>query len=199
MLKYLKRLQRIKIFFLILVKKLIKFILPNLSAILKRRIDFKTIPNCNQKTLITGTGKVKIGNKCMFGYKPGGHYWGGVIELQPRYQNSVIEIGEQVATNNNLCIIAANKISIGNKCRIGEHVTIMDFEAHGTAPDKRNELGEIGVVEIGENVWLGNNVMVLKNSNIGKNSIVAAGAVVNGVFPENVIIGGVPAKIIKSI
>ena len=54
-------------------------------------------------------------------------------------------------------------------------------------------------VVIDENVWIGNNVMILKNSEIGKNSIVAAGAVVSGVFPPNVIIGGVPAKVIKEI
>jgi Serine acetyltransferase len=39
--------------------------------------------------------------------------------------------------------------------------------------------------------------MILKNTKIGDNSIVAAGAVVSGNFPDNVIIGGVPAKIMK--
>ncbi|UBB91028.1 hypothetical protein J4771_06535 [Candidatus Kaistella beijingensis] len=75
----------------------------------------------------------------------------------------------------------------------------MDFEAHGIAPDRRNQIGDIGKVIIGENVWIGNNVTILKNTEIGNNSIVAAGAVVGGVFPENVIIGGVPAKIIKNL
>jgi maltose O-acetyltransferase len=41
--------------------------------------------------------------------------------------------------------------------------------------------------------------MILKNSEVGKNTIVAAGSVVTGSFPSNVIIGGVPAKIIKMI
>ncbi|UMB55472.1 hypothetical protein MKD41_08355 [Lutibacter sp. A64] len=43
------------------------------------------------------------------------------------------------------------------------------------------------------------NVTILKNSEVGDNSIVAIGAVVIGKFPKNVIIGGVPAKIIKTI
>lgn len=75
----------------------------------------------------------------------------------------------------------------------------MDFEAHGIHPDERSNVGEIGSVVIGENVWIGNNVTILKNSVIGENSIIAAGAVVSGVFAENVIIGGVPAKIIKKL
>ena len=44
-----------------------------------------------------------------------------------------------------------------------------------------------------------NNVIVLKNSSIGKNTIVAAGSIVSGSFPDNAIVGGVPAKIIKSL
>lgn len=75
----------------------------------------------------------------------------------------------------------------------------MDHEAHGTNPTERRKLGEIGNVIIGKNVWIGNNVTILKNAEIGENSIVAAVAVVEGKFPANVIIGGLPAKIIKSL
>jgi len=50
-----------------------------------------------------------------------------------------------------------------------------------------------------QNVWVGNHVVILKNSEIGDNSIVAAGAIVNGQFPVNVIIGGVSSRIIKSL
>jgi acetyltransferase-like isoleucine patch superfamily enzyme len=96
-------------------------------------------------------------------------------------------------------LFAANYIEIGDDTLIGQYVTIMDHEAHGIAPDKRRKLGEIGKVIIGKNVWLGNNVVILKNSEIGDNTIVATGAVVSGKFPANVIIGGIPAKIIKSL
>ena len=75
----------------------------------------------------------------------------------------------------------------------------MDFEAHGIKASERRELGEIGKVSIGKNVWIGNNVTILKNTEIGENTIVAAGAVVSGTFPSNVIIGGVPAKIIRKL
>lgn len=75
----------------------------------------------------------------------------------------------------------------------------MDFEAHGNPPNKRRKLGAIWKVVIGKNVWIGNNVTILKDRKIGDNSIVAAGAVVSGKFPANVIIGGIPARIIRTL
>lgn len=96
-------------------------------------------------------------------------------------------------------LCSANYIEIGDDTLIGQYIMIMDHEAHGIDPNKRRELGEIGKVIIGKNTWLGNNVVILKNTEIGDNTIVATGAVVSGKFPANVIIGGVSAKIIKSI
>ena len=96
-------------------------------------------------------------------------------------------------------ICAVNYIEIGDNTLIGQNVVIMDFEAHGIAANERKEMGEIGEIIIKKNVWIGNNVTILKNSMIGENTIVAAGAVVSGNFPDNVIIGGIPAKIIKEI
>jgi len=152
-----------------------------------------------QKTILTGEGKIEIGNNCVFGYKLGGFHRNGCIELQPRYENAIIKIGNNVATNNNIFICAANRIEIGDDVLIGQNVTFMDFEAHGIHPNKRREIGEIGEIIIGANVWFGNNVIILKDTHIGKNSIVAAGAVVKGKFPDNVVIGGVPGRIIKKL
>ena len=52
-------------------------------------------------------------------------------------------------------------------------------------------------VAIGNNCWIGAKATILDGTKIGDGCIVAAGAVVKGEFPDNVIIGGVPAKIIK--
>ena len=119
--------------------------------------------------------------------------------MQARYSNAHLKIGNNVATNNNLFCSAANRIEVGDDTLIGQYVTVMDYEAHGTSPEKRRQMGEIGKVIIGRNVWIGNNVVILKNTGIGDNTIIAAGAVVSGEFPANVIVGGVPAKIIKSL
>lgn len=175
------------------------FLIPNLRKINSKSIIYESIPLCQQVTKITGQGKVEIGKDCFLGYKLGGFHRGGSIEIQPRYKNARIIIGNNVATNNNIFICAANYIEIGDNCLIGQNVTIMDFEAHGIDPHKRREVGEIGSVTLKENVWIGNNVTILKNSEIGENSIIAAGAVVSGKFPANVIIGGIPAKVIKEL
>lgn len=96
-------------------------------------------------------------------------------------------------------MLAAKYIEIGDNTRIGQNVTIMDHEAHGLDPLNRAKIGEIGEVILGKNVWVGNNVIILKDTVIGENTIVAAGAVVKGTFPKNVIIGGIPAKVIKTL
>jgi acetyltransferase-like isoleucine patch superfamily enzyme len=54
-------------------------------------------------------------------------------------------------------------------------------------------------IHIGKRVWLGANVTVLQGVTIGENAIVAAGAVVTKDVPANTIVGGVPAKILKTI
>lgn len=54
-------------------------------------------------------------------------------------------------------------------------------------------------VTIGENVWIGSNATILPGVMIGNNSVVAAGAVVTKDVPENTVVAGVPAKVIKEI
>lgn len=180
-------------------RRLIYFFLPNIKSFIEKKIQYEKNPSFQQKVIIRGQGNVNLGNNCSFGYSLGGFNKYGTIEIQPRYFNSSIKIGSNVSTNNNIMLCAANYIEIGDNTLIGQYVIVMDHEAHGIEPDKRREIGKIGKVIIGNNVWIGNNVTVLKNSRIGDNSIIATGAVVSGDFPNNVIIGGVPAKIIKNI
>jgi acetyltransferase-like isoleucine patch superfamily enzyme len=183
-----------------MIRQLRLFVIPNLPVIISRRLEFDGLfPRCYQLTGITGHGKVQVGKECIFGTRSGGFHRGGKIEFQARFREASILIGANVHTNNNIFICAGNKIEIGNNTLIGQNVTIMDFEAHGIDPDKRRQVGEIGQVVVGENVWIGNNVTILKNTKIGDNSIVATGSVVTHSFPANVIIGGVPAKIIRNI
>jgi acetyltransferase-like isoleucine patch superfamily enzyme len=162
------------------------------------KFNFTNI-TCNQKIIVNGKGVVDVGSGTVFGYKLGGRFKNGYIELQARSANARILIGEKVSTNNNLFICSENLITIGDKTLIGQNVTIIDFDGHGILPNERHELGKIGFVHIANNVWIGNNVQILKNTVVGENSVIAAGSIVCGNFPENVIIGGIPAKVMREL
>lgn len=181
------------------LRKYFLVLLPNAIFYLRKQVSLGKKVNAQQKLLLTGEGRILIGEECFFGCRLGGRNKNGVIEIQARSKDSVIQIGKNVATNNNIFICSVNSIVIGDDTLLGEGVTIMDFEAHGIHPDERRKMGTVGNVRIGNNVWVGNNVIILKNTEVGDNSIIAAGAVVSGKVPSNVIVGGVPAKVIRSI
>ena len=96
---------------------------------------------------------------------------------------------------------AAGGIEIGNDVIAGSYISFHS-ENH-IFSDTSKLIREQGVTSkgiiIGNNVWIGAKVTFLDGCIVGNNSVVAAGAVVIGIYPDNSIIGGVPAKVIKSI
>lgn len=184
----------------IIVSRLKNFYKRFKYKILNRKFTISKNVSFNQKTILSGKGTIILNDKVSIGYKLGGNYHGSVSEFQARDSESKIIVHKNTSFNNSNFIIAANKIEIGSNCNIGANVTMMDFEAHGTDPAKRKVVGEIGEIRIGKNVWIGNNVIILKNVFMGDNSIIAAGSVVlKGQYPDNSIIGGNPAKVIKRL
>ncbi len=96
---------------------------------------------------------------------------------------------------------APGGIEIGENVIMGSYISFHS-ENHNFQ-DTSKLIREQGVTSkgiiLGNNIWVGAKVTFLDGSKIGNNSVVAAGAVVNGEFPDNVVIGGVPAKILKHI
>ena len=102
--------------------------------------------------------------------------------------------------NNNFVAIALRNIQIGNNVMIGTNVEMIDNDGHNLDPAKRRTsiVNSMDIL-IGDNVWIGSNVKILKGVKIGQNSVVSNGAVVTKSFAKDVVIGGIPAKVIKSI
>lgn len=116
-----------------------------------------------------------------------------------------IKIGNNVIFNNDIHIGCINSIIIEDNCLFASRIFITDHN-HGdtslktcnVSPVKRPLLSS-GPVVIKKNVWVGEGVAIMPNVTIGENSIVAANAVVTKDVPPNVVVAGVPAKIIKEI
>lgn len=108
-----------------------------------------------------------------------------------------IFIGKNVFINSGCRFQDQGGIKIGDGVLIGHNVVLATIN-HDIAPSKRSDM-HLAPIVIGKNVWIGSNATVLPGVTIGDGAIIAAGAVVTKDIPENVIVGGVPAKIIKRI
>lgn len=107
---------------------------------------------------------------------------------------AVIKIGNNVGMSGG-AITAFKSVQIGDNGKIGANVHITDSDWHLEDP-RSNGSKE---VKIGNNVWLGLNVVVLKGVEIGDNVIVGAGSVVTKDIPANTIAAGNPCRVIKKI
>ena len=92
-------------------------------------------------------------------------------------------------------------ISIGKYCKITGGVVILDHDYSRSVLRMRygDILGECRKTEIGDNVFIGLNSIILMGTHIGNNVIVGAGSVVSGTFPDDVVIAGNPAKVICTL
>lgn len=119
-----------------------------------------------------------------------------------RIPGAVIEIGDNVGISG-ATIYARSKIVIGDNTNIGGNVKILDNDFHPVDPQARliDDKEQIGTapVQIGENCFIGCNVLILKGSKIGDNCVVGAGAVVSGSFENNCVIAGNPARVIRKV
>ena len=113
------------------------------------------------------------------------------------------DFGKNITVGNNVFINADCKfqdqggITIDDGALIGHGVVLATLN-HDMDPEKRQQLHP-APIHIGKRVWIGANATVTAGVTIGDNSVVAAGAVVTKDVPANVVVGGVPARIIKEI
>ena len=110
-----------------------------------------------------------------------------------------IEIGENFYSNHNLTILDCNKVIFGNNVFIGPNCGFYCAE-HPLNIEQRNKgLEYAKPITVGDNVWFGGSVTVLGGVTIGNGVVVGAGSVVTKDIPDNVVVAGNPAKIIKTL
>jgi len=92
-------------------------------------------------------------------------------------------------------------LKIGAYCKISRGVTILthDYSRSVLRRVYGEVIGDGAAVEIGENVFIGMNAIILMGAHIGNNVIVGAGSVVNGYVPDNVVVAGNPARVVKTL
>lgn len=110
-----------------------------------------------------------------------------------------IHVGDRFLANYNVTILDIAPVRMGNDVMIGPGTCIITVNHPLSPKGRRNHLGIAKPVTIGNDVWIGANCTILPGVTIGNNVVVAAGAVVTKDVPDNCVVGGVPARIIKEI
>jgi maltose O-acetyltransferase len=110
-----------------------------------------------------------------------------------------LEVGENFYANHGCTILDCNKVKIGKNCLLAPHVCI-SAATHPIDPTLRAAGAEYTApVTIGDNVWIGANATICPGVTIGNNVVVGAGAVVTKNVVDNVVVAGVPAKVIRKV
>ncbi len=109
-------------------------------------------------------------------------------------QGAVLELGSGYL-NSNSTISCFNSIKIGRDVMIAENVSIRDSDNHTIVNSNRPQ---DGAIVIGDHVWIGMNSIILKGVKIGPGAVIAAGSVVTRDVEAGTLVGGVPAKLLRS-
>lgn len=107
------------------------------------------------------------------------------------------KIGKNVFINFDCVFLDLGGITIEDNVLLAPKVSLLT-ESHPLNPKERQSLIP-KPIHIKKNAWIGANATILQGVTIGENAVVAAGSVVSKDVPENVVVGGIPAKIIKEI
>ena len=105
--------------------------------------------------------------------------------------------GRDCFVNFGCTFLALGGITIEDDVFIGPHC-VLATEYHPESPETRHSLLTKPIV-VKRNAWLGANVTVLAGVTIGENAIVAAGSVVTKDVPDNMVVAGSPARVIREI
>ena len=116
-----------------------------------------------------------------------------------RCHEGVVSIGAKTVLGQECTISAYQHVSIGRECVIADRVMLIDFDHGVVEVDRPIRLQGIYKrdVRVGNNVWIGYGACILRGVTIGDNAIVGTNSVVTRDVPENAVVAGVPARVIR--
>ncbi|HLM85506.1 MAG TPA: acyltransferase [Solirubrobacteraceae bacterium] len=175
-----------------------------------RILKYRALSNCrrvsgspivHQPVLFLGDGAIALGEAVEFGWPTSNSFYSGYCHLEAARQDARIEIGDGAQINNNAFIKSEGPgIRIGARALLGSEVTIYDSDFHDLRPrHRRGGQPSMAAVELAENVFIGDRVLILKGVRIGANSVIGAGSVVTGSIPDGVIAAGSPARVLGDV
>jgi acetyltransferase-like isoleucine patch superfamily enzyme len=108
-----------------------------------------------------------------------------------------ITLGKRIFINSGCQFQDQGGVVVGDDCLIGHNAVFATLN-HDLTPSRRADMHPAPIV-IGRNVWIGSNVTVLPGVTIGDNAVVAAASVVTKDVPENTIVVGSPARVVRAL
>ena len=116
-----------------------------------------------------------------------------------RSHEGTISIGAKSVLGQECTISSFQHVSIGRECVIADRVMLIDFDHGMVEVDRPIRLQGIYKrdVRVGNNVWMGYGACVLRGVTIGDNAIVGTSSVVTKDVPDNAVVAGAPAKLIR--
>lgn len=110
-----------------------------------------------------------------------------------------IKVGKNFFANYNFTVLDVASVTIGDNVFIAPNVSIYTA-GHPVHPEARNSMFEYGLpVTIGDNCWIGGNVVICPDVTIGSGTVIGAGSVVTRDIPPNVVAAGNPCRVIREI
>jgi acetyltransferase-like isoleucine patch superfamily enzyme len=116
-----------------------------------------------------------------------------------RVHEGEVSIGAKTVIGQECTISAYQHVSIGRECIIADRVMLIDFD-HGVTEVERPIRAQ-GIykrdVRVGHNVWIGYGACVLRGVSVGENSVIGTSSVVTRDVPENAVVAGAPARVLR--